>query len=93
MIVVCWILNFEFNLWSSKWSSYFATLEILKVASNSGDDDLSICVEKDYENWENTRTFLEELTAADGEAKDTSKDLDEDDEFDNGIWIRISANF
>ena len=48
----------------------------------SGDDDLPICVEMDDENWENT--FLEELTAAEGEAEDASQEIDEDDEFDDG---------
>ena len=48
----------------------------------SGDNDLPVCVEMDDENWENT--FLEELTAAEGEAEDASQEIDEDDEFDNG---------
>ena len=35
------------------------------------------------ENWENT--FLEELTAAEGEAEDASQEMDEeDDEYDDG---------
>ena len=41
----------------------------------SGDDDLPVCVEMDDENWENT--FLEELTAAEGEAEDASQEIDE----------------
>ena len=48
----------------------------------SGDDALPVCVEMDDENWENT--FLEELTAAEGEAEDASQEIDEDDEFDDG---------
>ena len=48
----------------------------------SGVDDLPVCVEMDDENWENT--FLEELTAAEGEAEDASQEVDEDDEFDDG---------
>ena len=48
----------------------------------SGDDDLPVCVEMDDENWENT--FLEELTAAEGEAEDASQEMDEDDEYDDG---------
>ena len=47
----------------------------------SGDDDLPVCVEMDEENWEST--FLEELTAAEGEAEDASLDLDEDNNFDD----------
>ena len=44
----------------------------------SGDDDLPVCVEMDDENWENT--FLEELTAAEGEAEDASQEMDEEDD-------------
>ena len=40
-------------------------------------DDPPVCVEMDDENWENT--FLEELTAAEGEAEDASQEMDEDD--------------
>jgi len=39
----------------------------------------------DDENWENT--FLEELTAAEGEAEDASQEMDEDDEFDDSPVI------
>jgi len=44
-----------------------------------------ISVEMDDENWENT--FLEELTAAEGEAEDASQEMDEDDEFDDSPVI------
>lgn len=40
----------------------------------SGDDDLPVCVEMGDENWGNT--FLEELTAAEGEAEDASQEMD-----------------
>ena len=39
----------------------------------------------DDENWENT--FLEELTAAEGEAEDASQEMDEDNEFDDSPVI------
>ena len=46
---------------------------------------ISVCVEMDDENWENT--FLEELTAkawAKNETEDASQEMDkEDDEFDD----------
>ena len=45
----------------------------------NGNDDLPVCVEVDYKNWENT--FLEELTAAESEAEDASQEMDE--EFQN----------
>ena len=48
----------------------------------SGDDDLPVCVEMDDENWDHT--FIEELAAAEGEAEDSSQEVDEDDEFDDG---------
>jgi len=44
-----------------------------------------VCVEMHDENWENT--FLEELTAAEGEAEDASQEMDEDDEFDDSPII------
>lgn len=44
----------------------------------SGDADLPVCVEMDDENWENT--FLEELTAAEGEAEDASQEMDKNDD-------------
>ena len=45
----------------------------------SGDDDLPVCVEMDDEK----NTFLEELTAAEGEAEDAIQEMDEeDDEYD-----------
>ena len=39
----------------------------------------------DNENWKNI--FLEELTAAEGEAEDASQEMDEDDEFDDGPGV------
>ena len=47
----------------------------------SGDDDLPVCIKMDDENWETT--FLEELTAAEGEPGDASQEMDDDEEFDD----------
>ena len=56
---------------------------------NLVDDDLSICVEMDDENRENT--FLEELTTAEGEAEDASQEMDEEDEFDDSPIIKLKT--
>jgi len=48
-------------------------------------DDPPVCVEMDDEKWENT--FLEELTAAEGEAEDASQKMDKDDEYDDSPVI------
>ena len=40
-------------------------------------------------NWENT--FLEELTAAEGEAEGASQEMDEDDEYDGPVVPKLKT--